>query len=143
MTALIEERQKQQAENEKALDAERARAAELARQADNLQELIAKLEQGLDPRDSCRRARRPAATARPALSALNDPGRLSPAIAFASAQAVPIPVNGVKFSEFGAPDGLGGTEKGLSIATRPAPRSPRPATAGWFMPDPSALMANS
>ena len=49
MTALIGERQKQQAEREKALDAERARAAELARQVDNLKDLIAKLEQGLDP----------------------------------------------------------------------------------------------
>ena len=49
MTALVDERQKQQAEREKALDAERARAAELARQVDNLKDLIAKLEQGLDP----------------------------------------------------------------------------------------------
>ena len=46
MSALVEERQKQQAEREKALDAERARAGELARQVDNLKDLIAKLEQG-------------------------------------------------------------------------------------------------
>ena len=53
------------------------------------------------------------------LAALNDPGRLAPAIAFASAAGhLPLPVNGVRIREFGAPDGLGGTEKGLSIATR-------------------------
>ena len=50
MTALIEERQKQQAAREKALDAERARASELAHQVDNLKDLIAKLEQALSPR---------------------------------------------------------------------------------------------
>ena len=49
MQALVDERQKQQAEREKALDAERARAAELAKKADNLKDLIAKLEQGLVP----------------------------------------------------------------------------------------------
>ena len=48
MAALIEERQKQQTEREQALAAERSRAGELARQADNLKDLIAKLEQGLD-----------------------------------------------------------------------------------------------
>src|SRR6185437_14802360 len=83
MTALVEERQKQQTEREKALDAERARAGELARQVDNLKDLIAKLEQGLDP---ATKAAREAARndSRPALSAFRDPGRLAPAVAFAS-----------------------------------------------------------
>ena len=49
MTALVDERQKQLAEREKALDAERARAGDLAREVDNLKDLIAKIEQGLDP----------------------------------------------------------------------------------------------
>ena len=49
MTALVEERQKQLAEREKALEAERTRAGNLGHQADNLKDLIAKLEQGLDP----------------------------------------------------------------------------------------------
>ena len=49
VSALVDERQKQQAEREKALAAERARAGDLARQVDNLKDLIAKLEQGLDP----------------------------------------------------------------------------------------------
>lgn len=132
MTALIEERQKQQAAHEKALDAERARASELARQADNLKDLIAKLEQGLSP---ATRAAREAARGdiRPALSTLRDPGRLAPAAAFASLRGqVPIPVNGVKLKEYGAPDGIGGVEKGVSIATRAGAQVTAPAD-GWVV----------
>lgn len=132
MTALINERQKQQAEREKALDAERARASELAHQVDNLKDLIAKLEQGLDP---ATRAAREAARSdmRPAMSTLRDPGRLAPAVAFASLRGqVPIPVNGVKLKEYGAPDGIGGVEKGVSIATRAGAQVTAPAD-GWVV----------
>ena len=132
MTALVDARQKQQAEREKALDAERARATQLAHQVDNLKDLIAKLEQGLDP---ATRAAREAARSdtRPAMSALRDPGRLAPAVAFASLRGqVPIPVNGVKLKEFGAPDGVGGVEKGLSIATRAGAQVTAPAD-GWVV----------
>ncbi len=132
MTALVEERQKQQTAREKALDAERARAAELARKVDNLKDLIAKLEQGLDP---ATRAAREAARSdmRPAMAALHDPGRLAPAVAFASLRGqVPIPVNGVKLKEFGASDGIGGAEKGVSIATRAGAQVTAPAD-GWVV----------
>jgi len=132
MTALIDQRQKQQAEREKSLDAERSRAADLARQVDNLKDLIAKLEQGLDP---ATRAAREAARSdtRPALAALHDPGRLAPAVAFASLRGrVPIPVNGVKLKEYGAPDGIGGVEKGVSIATRAGAQVTAPAD-GWVV----------
>ena len=132
MTALVEERQKQQTEREKALDAERARTGNLARQVDNLKDLIAKLEQGLDP--AIREAREAARSdSRPALSAFGDPGRLTPAIAFASMRKrVPIPVNGVKLKEFGAPDGAGSLEKGVSIATRAGAQVTAPAD-GWVV----------
>jgi septal ring factor EnvC (AmiA/AmiB activator) len=132
VTALVEERQKQLAEREKTLDAERARAGNLARDVDNLKDLIAKLEQGLDP--ATREAREAARSdSRPALSAFRDPGRLVPAVAFASLRGrVPIPVNGVKLKEFGAPDGSGGAEKGLSIATRAGAQVTAPAD-GWVV----------
>ncbi|HEX9072671.1 MAG TPA: peptidoglycan DD-metalloendopeptidase family protein [Pseudolabrys sp.] len=132
VAALVEERQKQLAEREKALDAERARAGNLARDVDNLKDLIAKLEQGLDP--ATREAREAARSdSRPALSAFRDPGRLAPAVAFASLRGqVPIPVNGVKLKEFGAPDGSGGAEKGLSIATRAGAQVTAPAD-GWVV----------
>src|ERR1041385_3804643 len=45
MTVLVAERQRQQADNEKALDAERARSVQLARQADNHKDLSAQIEQ--------------------------------------------------------------------------------------------------
>ena len=132
VTALVEERQKQLAEREEALDAERARAGNLGRDVDNLKDLIAKLEQGLDP--ATREAREAARSdSRPALSAFRDPGRLAPAVAFASLRGqVPVPVNGVKLKEFGAPDGSGGAEKGLSIATRAGAQVTAPAD-GWVV----------
>ena len=136
MTLLVDERQKHQSEAEKKLEAERQRAAELSRQADNLKDLIGRLERGLD---SAARAARSAEEGRPLgdtradLSALKDPGRLTPAIAFASAKGVlPIPVNGVKSRDFGAPDGNGGTERGISIATRPGAQVTAPCD-GWVV----------
>jgi len=136
MTLLVDERQKHQTEAEKKLDAERQRAAELSRQADNLKDLIARLERGLD--STARAARsaeegRALGDTRADLSALKDPGRLGPAIAFASAKGVlPIPVNGVKSRDFGAPDGNGGTERGISIATRPGAQVTAPCD-GWVV----------
>jgi septal ring factor EnvC (AmiA/AmiB activator) len=132
MAALVEERQKQQTEREQALAAEKAKATDLARQADNLKDLIGKLEQALDP--TVRAAREAARTdSRPALSAYRDPGRLAPAVAFASVRGqVPMPVNGIKLKAFGAPDGNGGVERGLSIATRAGAQVTAPAD-GWVV----------
>lgn len=132
MAALIDERQKQQSEREQALAAEKAKAGDLARQVDNLKDLIGKLEQALDP--AVREAREAARSdQRPALSAYRDPGRLAPAVAFASIRGrVPIPVNGVKLKAFGAPDGNGGVEKGISIATRAGAQVTAPAD-GWVV----------
>ncbi|HEX5507790.1 MAG TPA: peptidoglycan DD-metalloendopeptidase family protein [Pseudolabrys sp.] len=128
LTALIDERRKQTAEREKALDTERARAGELARQASDLKDLIAKLESGPDVAK-----RSETETTRPALAALHDPGRMTPAASFASLKGhIPIPVNGVKIREFGAPDGSGGAEKGLSIATRAGAQVTAPAD-GWVV----------
>jgi septal ring factor EnvC (AmiA/AmiB activator) len=132
MAALVEERQKQQSEREQALAAEKAKAGDLARQVDNLKDLIGKLEAALDPavRDAREAAR---SDSRPALSAYRDPGRLAPAVAFASIRGrVPIPVNGVKLKAFGAPDGNGGVEKGISIATRAGAQVTAPAD-GWVV----------
>ena len=123
--ALVAERQKKQAEREQALQAEHARALDLARQADNLKDLIAKLEKDLGP---------PAhPESRPSLSALHDPGRMAPAVPFASLRGkVPIPVNGIKIRDFGEPDNNGGLEKGVSIATRAGAQVTAPAD-GWVV----------
>jgi septal ring factor EnvC (AmiA/AmiB activator) len=139
LSLFIDERQRRQAEAEQALSAERERAAQLARQAENLNQLIVKLEQGLDTASRAARAAqrasesRRALAARPDLAALRDPGRLTPAIAFASAKGMlPLPVKGARIKEFGAPDGLGGTEKGLSIAARPGGQITAPCD-GWVV----------
>jgi septal ring factor EnvC (AmiA/AmiB activator) len=129
MAALIGARRKQQAEREQALQAERAHAGELAKQVDNLKDLIAKLEQNLAPvtREDTR------GNAQPSLAALHDPGRLTPAVAFASLRGkVPIPVNGIKIRDYGAPDPIGGTEKGASLATRAGAQVTSPAD-GWVV----------
>ncbi len=132
LAALIAERQKQQSERETALDAERARARALAEKADNLQDLIAKLEQGLGP---AQRGGRKSVPTKPgaAFSALHDPGRMAPAVAFASLHGrLPIPVNGIKIRGYGASDGVGGVEKGVSIATRAGAQVTAPAD-GWVV----------
>lgn len=133
ITALTEERQKQQTEAETSLAAERQRAAQLARQAEDLQGLITSLEAGLDR--TSRRARLAARgeDSRPNYAALKDPGRLSPAIPFTRAKGtLPLPVNGVRIREFGAADGLGGHEKGLSISSRPGAQITAPCD-GWVV----------
>jgi len=135
LSLLIEERQKRQAEAEQALAEQRERAAQLAHEAENLNQLIVKLEQGLDTGSRAARAgdAQRSANGRPDLSALKDPGRLTPAIPFASAKGtLPLPVNGARIREFGASDGYGGTEKGLSIATRPGGQLTSPCD-GWVV----------
>jgi len=130
MTVLVAERQRKQADTEKALDAERARSVQLARQADNLKELIGRIEQEIA---SAARAAAAARGTQATLATLNDPGRLSPAIAFASAQKkLPLPLNGIKIREFGMPDGLGGNEKGLSLASRAGAQVTAPCD-GWVV----------
>ena len=47
LAALIDERQRKQSDVEKDMEAERRRAIELSKQADNLRDLIAKMEQDL------------------------------------------------------------------------------------------------
>ncbi|MSP46027.1 MAG: hypothetical protein EXQ83_09230 [Xanthobacteraceae bacterium] len=135
---LIQGRQKKQTETERVLEAERQKSLVLARQVDDLKDLIGKIEQGLD---SASRAARAAARAaedksrdsRIDLAALNDPGRLTPAVAFASARGrLPVPVNGARIREFGVPDSLGGTEKGISIAARASAQVTAPCDA-WVV----------
>jgi septal ring factor EnvC (AmiA/AmiB activator) len=132
LALLTEQRQKQQAESEQALEEERQRAVLLAHQVDSLKDLITRLEQGLGP--AGRKARLDdKAGERPDFAALNDPGRLVPAVAFATAKGrLPLPVNGVRIKEFGAPDGVGGTEKGLTVAARPGAQITAPCD-GWVV----------
>ena len=119
LALLTEGRQKKQVAAESELTAERKRAAELARQVDNLKDLIAKLEQGLDGATRAARAAARAALEGRVTPGFQDTGRLGPAVSFSAARGLlPLPVNGVKIRGFGDPDAAGGAQKGLSIATR-------------------------
>ncbi len=139
ITALSEERQRRQALTETALAAEQQHAQALARQANDLKDLITKTEQEIESakraaQEAERTARDKAKTSEAVnVAALNDPGRLAPAISFAEARGrLPLPVSGVRIREFGAPDKLGGTEKGLTIATRAGAQVTSPCD-GWVV----------
>src|SRR6266403_647530 len=138
LAALVEERQRQQNSIEKDLEVEGARAIALSRQVDSLQGLIAKMEQDLKSAAKAAAAanlRGAPATlnGKPNLGALNDPARMSPAIAFASAKGLfAMPVNGTKIREFGASDGAGGVERGISLATRAGAQVTTPCD-GWVV----------
>jgi murein hydrolase activator len=136
LNVLIDERQTKLAATEQALEAERARAADLARQVDGLKELIAKLESGLDSGNRATRAEARSIeedATRPDLAALKDPGRLAPAVAFAAMRGhLRLPVNGMKIREFGASDSVGGTQKGLTIAAHPGAQITAPCD-GWVV----------
>ena len=138
LASLVEERQRKQSAIEKDMEAEGARALALARQADSLQGLIAKMEQDLKSAakaaETASLQGTPAAlNGKPNLKALKDPGRLSPAIAFASAKGLfALPVNGVKIREFGGSDGVGGVEKGISLASRAGAQVTTPCD-GWVV----------
>jgi septal ring factor EnvC (AmiA/AmiB activator) len=144
LAALIDERQRKQSDAERDMEAERRRAVELAKQADNLRDLIAKMEQDL--RSAAKAAAAAEAAAKLAeakaanakntaanTAALKDPGRLTPAIAFASAKGLlPMPVNGPRLRNFGSSDGTGGMERGISVAARAGAQVTTPCD-GWVV----------
>jgi len=119
LTALMEVRRQSLAGAEDALAAERARAAELAKQAATLKDLIARSEEQ-SRATAAAQADADSIAAKAASLRAADPARLKPAVAFVDAKgALPLPVTGVVVRNFGANDGYGGLEKGISIATKP------------------------
>jgi murein hydrolase activator len=138
LTALVAARQQSLADAERALGSERDRAAELARQAVNLKELIARMESEIGSARNAAAASRAADQAAAAevqsrASALGakDPARLRPAVAFADVKGqVALPAAGAIVKGFGAPDAFGGAEKGVSIAT-PAAATVASPIDGW------------
>jgi septal ring factor EnvC (AmiA/AmiB activator) len=125
LAALVDARQQSLASAQGALGSQRQREADLARQATSLKDLIGKL----DNENAARNAAAAATHATEAAAAAEieararaargvDPGRLKPEIAFGDAKGqVPLPAAGAILKSFGSPDGLGGTERGVSLAT--------------------------
>jgi septal ring factor EnvC (AmiA/AmiB activator) len=132
LSALIDERQRKQAGIERDVEAETTRAMAFARQIDNLQGLISKMEQDVkSAAKAAAAAQQSGNRADPAL--LKNPSRTSPAVAFASAKGLfRFPVNGTKIRDFGGSDGAGGSEKGISLATRPGAQVTTPCD-GWVV----------
>jgi len=128
LAALIDARQQSLAEAEKALGAERDRAADLARQANTLKDLITGMESAANAANAAKaNAEQADAVAaaevanRAAAAQMRDSAKLKPALAFADAKgAVDLPAAGTIVKAFGAADAYGGTEKGVSIATAPS-----------------------
>ncbi|WP_027533340.1 murein hydrolase activator EnvC [Bradyrhizobium sp. WSM3983] len=146
LTALVDERQRQQSSREKDLDAENSRAITLSKQVGDLQGLIAKMEQDLQSaakaaekaaeaakQAEAKAAENAAANAKPGPSTFKDRSRTTPAILFASAKGLlPFPVNGNKIRDFGGSDGVGGVQKGISLATKPGSQVTTPCD-GWVV----------
>ncbi|HEX5777428.1 MAG TPA: peptidoglycan DD-metalloendopeptidase family protein [Xanthobacteraceae bacterium] len=66
-------------------------------------------------------------------AALADPARITPALSFADAKGqFALPVAGTRIRDFGAPDGAGGTEKGIQVSTRPGTQVTAPCD-GWVV----------
>lgn len=146
LTALIDERQRQQSAREKDLDTENSRAIALSKQVGDLQGLIAKMEQDLQSaakaaekaaeaakQAEAKAAANAAANVKPGPAVFKDRSRTTPAILFASARGLlPLPVNGNKIRDFGGSDGVGGVQKGISLATRPGSQVTTPCD-GWVV----------
>lgn len=131
ISLLIEARRARAGARERELDEEQRRAGTLARDVASLEELIGRAEREIE---ASRKAAEAAAASRPGpQTALADPGRMAPAIAFAAARGrLPLPVNGVKIRRFGEADGYGVAQRGLSISTRPGAQVTAPAD-GWVV----------
>lgn len=138
LAALMEARQSRIAEVERNVGAERQKAEDLARQAGTLKELIDRMEAEITGAQRAAEEARKAAEAQQretrekfAQLAFRDPARLAPKIPFAEARGLlPRPVSGDMSLEFGAPDGYGGTTRGISITTRQKASVVSPAD-GW------------
>jgi murein hydrolase activator len=118
LSALIDARQQSLASAQDALGSQRRREGDLARQATSLKDLIAKLDSENAARKAAEAAAAAEIEARARAARGADPGRLKPEIAFGDAKGqVPLPAAGAILKSFGSPDGLGGTERGVSLAT--------------------------
>ncbi len=125
LAALIDARQQSLASAQDALGSQQQRAADLAKKAGSLKDLIARL----DSETAARKAAAAAAHATEVAEANEiearaqaargpETTRLKPELAFADAKGlVPLPAAGAILKTFGSPDDLGGVERGVSLAT--------------------------
>ena len=138
LASLVDARQQALSAAQEALGSERARAAELARQAATLKELIARMESEVGAAKAGAAAAAAADLAaasevknKAAAARASDPARLKPAMAFAETRGqLPLPAAGSIIKDFGAQDSFGSAEKGVSVAT-PAGATVASPVDGW------------
>jgi murein hydrolase activator len=131
LSALIAARQESIGHAESDMASQRDKAVALAQKAGTLKDLIKKMEVESTAAGRAAEAARQSdeklaammpngiGQAQPAPS--KDPARLAPGVAFATLKGqVPRPVAGSTLRRFGEDDGVGGTEKGELVATRPS-----------------------
>ncbi len=133
LSEMIETRQTSLKEAQSQLDAEAGRARDLAGKATSLKDLITRMEAESAAAKAAAEAARKADAERQAAEAaqtreqrekalatpFKDAARLAPAVAFSELKGrLPLPASGAIIKRFGAPDGSGGSEKGVSIAAR-------------------------
>ncbi len=146
---LFDERRRAKGDQQRKLEEERRRAADLAGRATGLKDFIGRLETEVDSSRRAAEAARKAdeeaaarAGAAPPASlpdqksvtaVLRDPSRIQPSIAFADAKGqLNLPVAGTILKGFGEEDGLGGVLRGVRIATRAEARVSSPSD-GWVV----------
>jgi murein hydrolase activator len=126
LQALIAARQSQLALNETRLQEDRQKAQQIARQAGSLKELIARMEAEISASSRAAQLARgapqptqsPTAVAALQPGAVRDLARLQPRIPFQEARgSLVLPVSGKPIKGFGASDGGGGRESGMSLET--------------------------
>jgi murein hydrolase activator len=139
MAGLVETRQSQITLSKEQLDKERARVSALTKDARSLRDLIARSEGDIIGNaravEIARRAPAPVrggtsvAALRP--EATREPARLQPRQSFVERRGqMAMPVSGTILKPFGQPDGLGGTERGITIASLAGAVVTAPAD-GW------------
>ena len=125
LQALVDARQESLANAQSELDAQSGRAQALASQASNIRDLIGRLDGEIATQKAddaaAQAADQNAAAAIAAKAAAargGAPQPLAPEVAFAEAKGkLSLPVAGEVLKNYGAPDGFGGMEHGVSLAT--------------------------
>ncbi|WP_127090201.1 murein hydrolase activator EnvC family protein [Aquabacter cavernae] len=141
IAALVGERQRRQAEANPAQATDKAQAETVAKGTGDVHDLVTRLETEVPQAARAAEAARAGPAAAPGggapsqteIAALQNPTRIAPAMPFSEAKGLlPLPVAGVRLKDFGAVDGVGGAEKGLTIATRMGAQVTAP-TDGWVV----------
>ena len=140
IATLIAARKQGLATRSAELTAEEQQAVELATRATSIKELIGSLSNQItDVATASAAPDKPLDPNAPVLTpeqikvALANPARTEPAIPFASARGfLTMPANGVTVLDYGANDGFGGINQGLSVVTRAEAQVVAPAD-GWVL----------